>query len=291
MSDAPTTLDAAWLRDHPLPVHADVDKNSRGRVVLVGGSTLVPGGLRLTAEAALQSGAGKVQLALPEMLAIPLGVLLPEAGMLALPADEDGEIAGTGPVMELISRCDCLAIGPAMGSVAAAGRILDDLLPRATACSVILDAAAVAAGHDRMNLLRELRGRLILTPHAGEMAALTGRDPESLTENRAHVLLRLAEELGAVVMLKGETTMLANPGGELAVYGGGGVGLATGGSGDVLTGIIAGLSARGLDNWQAACWGVWLHGEAGRRLAERHGPMGFLARQLPAETPSLMRGI
>lgn len=290
MSVAP--LDAAWLRAHPLPVHAEqTDKNSRGRVMLIGGSALVPGGLRLTAEAAFQSGAGKVQLAVPEMLAIPLGVTLPEAGMFALPASADGEIAGTEPVQDLLCTCDCLAIGPAMGSVAAAGLVLDALLPSEGACSVILDAAAVSAGNGREALLRGLSGRLILTPHAGEMSALTGEDADALTADREALLRRLAGDFGAVVMLKGPTTMIANPEGELALYSGGGVGLATGGSGDVLTGIIAGLSARGLSNWEAACWGVWLHGEAGRRLAERHGPMGFLARQLPAETPSLMRGI
>lgn len=292
MSAAPITLDAAWLREHPLPVHGEeTDKNSRGRVLLVGGSARVPGGLRLTAEAAFQSGAGKVQLAVPQMLAIPLGVMLPEAGMFALPADADGEIAGTGPVREVARSCDCLAIGPAMGSVAAAGLVLDALLDGEGACSVLLDAAAVSAGNGREGLLRRLAGRLILTPHAGELSALTGEAPERLIADREAVLRRLAADFGAVAMLKGPTTMLANPEGELALYAGGGVGLATGGSGDVLTGIIAGLSARGLSNWEAACWGVWLHGEAGRRLAERHGPMGFLARQLPAETPSLMRGI
>ena len=291
MTGAPITLDAAWLRAHPLPVHADADKNTRGRVVLVGGSVRVPGGLRLTAEAAFQSGAGKVQLAVLDMLAIPLGVSVPEAGMFALRADDDGEIADTAPVRALMEHCDCLAIGPAMGSVTAARRVLEELLPKEAACSVILDAAAVAAGHGSLSLLRQVQGRLILTPHAGEMAALTGQDADRVTDNRPEMLLQWAGDLGAVVVLKGPTTMLANPQGDLALYGGGGVGLATGGSGDVLTGIIAGLSARGLGHWEAACWGVWLHGEAGRRLAERHGPMGFLARQLPAETPSLMRGI
>jgi len=290
MSEGPVPLDAAWLRARPLPVHGDVDKNERGRVLLVGGSARVPGGVRLTAEAAFQSGAGKVQLAVPDMLAIPLGVLLPEAGMFALPTDEAGEVAGTGPVEELLDHCDCLAIGPAMGAADVAGRILDAILPRANACSVILDAAAVAAGHDRLPLLRRMAGRLILTPHAGEMAALTGEDRDVVTKDRARILVQLAQDLGAVVILKGPTTMLAGPGGNTALYGGGGAGLATGGSGDVLTGIIAGLSARGLGDWEAACWGVWLHGEAGRRLSERHGPMGFLARQLPAEIPSLMRG-
>ena len=122
------------------------------------------------------------------------------------------------------------------------------------------------------------------------MAALTGEDRDVVTKDRTRILVQLAQDLGAVVLLKGPTTMLAGPGGNTALYGGGGAGLATGGSGDVLTGIIAGLSARALANWEAACWGVWLHGEAGRRLSERDGPMGFLARQLPAEIPSLMRG-
>lgn len=292
MSAAPITLDAAWLRAHPLPVHAEqTDKNSRGRVVLVGGSALVPGGLRLTAEAAFQSGAGKVQLAVPQMLAIPLGMLLPEAGFFALPVDAEGEIAGTAPVRDVVADCDCLVIGPAMGSVAAAGLVLEELLPAEGPRSVILDAAAVSAGAGREHLLRGLAGRLILTPHAGEMSVLTGEAAEALIADREAVLTRLARDMDAVVMLKGPTTMLANPEGELALYGGGGVGLATGGSGDVLTGIIAGLCAQGLSGWEAACWGVWLHGEAGRRLGERYGPMGFLARQLPAETPSLMRGI
>ena len=108
---------------------------------------------------------------------------------------------------------------------------------------------------------------------------------------REAVAVEYAGRLDAVLLIKGSTTLIASPGGELAIYGGGGVGLATGGSGDVLTGIIAGLTARGLPAWEAACWGVWLHGEAGRRLAERMGPMGFLARELPGEIPALMRGV
>ena len=100
----------------------------------------------------------------------------------------------------------------------------------------------------------------------------------------------MGQPLSMPVMVSPTGVQAVHPDGEVAVYAGGGVGLATGGSGDVLAGLIAGLVARGLPGWEAACWGVWLHGEAGRRLAERMGPVGFLARELAAEVPGLMRG-
>ncbi|WP_134724389.1 NAD(P)H-hydrate dehydratase [Paracoccus luteus] len=284
-------LDARWLRRHPLPQHPeDTDKNSRGQVMLVGGSRMVPGGIVLTAEAAFRAGAGKVQIALPEALAIPAGFALPEAGFFPLPMTPDGEIAGPGDLAGRIGRCGCLAIGPAMASADAAGLLLDALLPVAE-MPVILDAAAVGAAAGRHDRVAALGGRAILTPHLGEMAQLTGLSADEIEARRDHVARDFARRLNAVLMIKGATTLIANPEGEMMVYAGGGVGLATGGSGDVLTGVIAGLCARGLPPWQATCWGVWLHGEAGRRLAERLGPMGFLARELPGEFPSLMRGV
>lgn len=285
------TLDAAWLRRHPLPVHPErTDKNSRGRVMLVGGSLLVPGGLILTAEAAFRAGAGKVQVALPEPLAIPTGIAVPEAGIFALPA-EDGEIADAAGVADRLSGCDCLALGPAMASPAAATAMMDALLPAAEAGPVVIDAACVGAAAARLAAVEALAGGAILTPHVGEMALLTGLDADEIEDRRTGVAAEWAGRLRAVIVLKGATTLVAAPDGEVALYAGGGVGLATGGSGDVLTGLIAGLCARGLPAWEAACWGVWLHGEAGRRLAERLGPMGFLARELAAEVPSLMRGV
>lgn len=292
MSADPVTLDAAWLRHHPLPVHAeDTDKNSRGRVLLVGGSMLVPGGLVLTAMAAFRAGAGKVQLAVPDFLAVPTGMALPEAGIRPLPCDAAGEIASVDPLLGLIGGCGCFALGPAMGSVEAAGMAMDALLSGDAPEAVVLDAAAINAAAGREALLARLEGRLVLTPHAGEMACLLGREAEAIIDAPQAAALDAARQFGAVVLLKGAATLVAAPDGSLLRYGGGGVGLATGGSGDVLTGIIVALMARGLPPFEAAAWGVWLHGEAGRRMAERHGPLGFLARELPPELPSLMRGV
>lgn len=284
-------LDPAWLRCHPLPDHPEgTDKNSRGRVMLVGGSTLVPGGLILTATAAFRAGAGKVQVALPEPLAIPTGIAVPEAGVLALPADEGGEIADAAPLASKIGDCGCLVLGPAMASADAGGRVMDALLPAAGSGPVVMDAACIEAAASRLDAVAALPGGAVLTPHAGEMARLTGLDPDEIEARRAEVGVEWAARLRAVIAIKGSTTLIASPDGEVAVYAGGGVGLATGGSGDVLAGLIAGLVARGLPGWEAACWGVWLHGEAGRRMAERMGPVGFLARELAAEVPGLMRG-
>ncbi|MRX51113.1 NAD(P)H-hydrate dehydratase [Paracoccus sp. S-4012] len=289
----PAILDSAWLRAHPLPVPPeDTDKNSRGRVLVVGGSLRVPGGLTLTAEAALRAGAGKVQLALPEPLAVPTGMVLPECGIRALPVDGEGEIASVAPLAGLVDACDCLVLGPAMVSAEAAGAALDALLGEAERpAAAVLDAAAIAAAAGRATLLDGMAGRLILTPHVGEAALLLGIEAETIEADREGIARGAAERFGAIITLKGATTLIAAPEGALLRYGGGGVGLATGGSGDVLAGIVGALFARGMTPFEAAAWGVWLHGEAGRRLAERHGPMGFLARELAPELPSLMRGI
>lgn len=292
MSGVSAILDAAWLRRHPLPVHPeDTDKNSRGRVMLVGGSLRVPGGLILTALAAFRAGAGKVQIGLPEPLAIPTGLAMPEAGIFGLPQDAEGEIADASMLAGRIGDCGCLALGPAMASSSAAVAMMDALLPAAGGGPVVIDAACVGVAAARLAAVEALNGKTILTPHVGEMAQMTGLDAGDIETRRDGIAAEWAARLQAVIVMKGPTTLIAGPDGEMASYGGGGVGLATGGSGDVLTGIIAGLCARGLPPWEAACWGVWLHGEAGRRLAERLGPMGFLARELPGEVPSLMRGI
>jgi ADP-dependent NAD(P)H-hydrate dehydratase len=135
--------------------------------------------------------------------------------------------------------------------------------------------------------LRKRSGRVIITPHAGEMANLLGVDKEVVEADPAAAALRLTEELGLVVIMKGSQTIITAPGG-IWRYEGGGVGLATSGSGDVLAGIIAGLAARGTEPVNAAIWGVYLHGEAGSQLAKDVGPLGFLAREISECIPKLL---
>ena len=287
-------LDAAWLAAHPLPVpEPGTDKNSRGRVLAVGGSAGVPGAIRLTAEGAFRAGAGKVRIATIAEAAIALGVWMPEAGILALPSSE-GEIdlAAADRLLADAAHVDCMVLGPGIGDRKRAAELGRAILagPRDD-FAVVLDAASVATAGGHVDLIRAHRGRLVMTPHHGEMAACLDCEEEHVGEDPHRFARDAAERFGSVVVLKSAQTLVAAPGETALLYTGGGVGLATGGSGDVLAGLVAGLLSRGAAPLVAAAWGVWLHGEAGTRLATKRGPIGFLARELLAEVPGLMGSV
>lgn len=281
-------LDRAWLAAHPLPDLAGaVDKNGRGQVIVVGGSMHVPAAPMLTGEAAFRAGAGRVRIATVADAAMALGVAMPEAGVIALPTGRKGELArkAAGFILPLLGHSDALVLGPGMGDRAAAARLTERLLamPR-DGLSIVLDAAAVACAGHLAELTGRHGGRIVMTPHPGEMADLIGSDAETVCADLEGVAIAAARRFGAMVALKSVRTAIADPDGALLLYPGGGVGLATGGSGDTLAGIIGGLLARGASPLVATAWGVWLHGEAGRRL----GPVGFLARELLALIPALI---
>jgi ADP-dependent NAD(P)H-hydrate dehydratase len=289
----PTTpIDSAWIAANPTPVHGSgTSKNSRGRVLAVGGSRRVPGALRLTGEAALRVGAGKLQLATIAAAALHLGVLVPEAASVPLPEDRHGEIdvSADDALEEALNACDAVVVGPGISAADAAFRLLTSVLrnPRAD-LSVVIDAMAIGCAKELQASLAPYEGRLILTPHHGEMAALTGRTEEEIDTDPLPIAREAARKFGAIVVLKGSDTVIATPDGTLLHYAGGGTGLATGGSGDVLAGAIAGLLSRGAAPVTAAGWGVWLHGQSGRRVATTSGPIGFLAREVPPEFPRLL---
>ena len=286
-----TPLDSGWIAANALPVHGGgTDKNSRGRVLAVGGSARSPGAIRLTGEAALRVGAGKVQMATLGAAAILLGLFVPEAGIAALP-EVGGEIdvRPDGPLDALLGQADALVVGPGMADRDAAGRAARRAAEGGGGEAVlVLDATAIGCARDLADSLAPWRGRLVMTPHHGEMASLTGRSTDAIAADPAGVARAVAAEFGAVVALKSSDTIVAAPDGSVLRYLGGGVGMATGGSGDVLAGAVAGLLARGADPLVATGWGVWLHGHSGRRMAARHGPIGFLARELLEEMPRLL---
>ncbi len=289
----PLAIDFDWLQDHPLPVHPDdTDKNSRGHVMAVGGSRTVPGELRLTGEAALRAGAGKLRFATIASLALPLGITVPEAGMVALLEDEDGEIdrAAAATILASMTRCDALVVGPAMTSEAAAAALVEDILDRPQAgTGVVIDAAGIAGTANARTQIERHGGRVVLTPNGGELARLLDVPAADIERDPRSAVRKAVDRTGAVVVVKGPNTLVATPSGDLLAYSGGGIGLATGGSGDVLAGVLAGLLARGLAPLEAAGWAIWLHGEAGRRLTERLGPIGYLSRELLPLIPALMR--
>lgn len=286
-------LDKAWLLQHPLPaIEHGADKNDRGRVLVVGGGEFVPGALRLTGEAALRAGAGKLQLATVRSVSLSLGVLVPEAAMIALPVDSDGEIAPEAAdiLLARTAACDTLVLGPGMSNTPGTEAFINNFFDSLVwpGC-LILDAAALVALR-RLDQSRWHPKNVVFTPHHGEMAALTGLSVEAIEADPAAIAIEMAGRWNAVILLKGKESYLASPNGECLVFTGGCAGLGTGGSGDVLAGLVGGLAARGASAFRAAAWGAWAHGQAGAELAGRMGQIGFLARELLPLIPAIIDG-
>ncbi|SFI70427.1 MULTISPECIES: ADP-dependent NAD(P)H-hydrate dehydratase [Microbacterium] len=264
------------LRGWGLPEAGD-SKNSRGRLVVVGGSSLSPGAVRLAGEAALRVGAGKVGAAVLPEISDVIRMSFPEAGVFEL--GPRGRKAHSTLAAEL-AAADAVLIGPGF----------DD--PRETlarlrmiaACDVVclvVDAFAVAA------LLKVRRSSLpdalIVNANLDEATILLGREPEDIPAGVAEI----AQTHRAIVNCYG---VVATPDGELWEVEGGGPGLGTAGSGDVLAGAITGFAARGMPPVRAAAWGAWAHARAGDRLTQRRG-IGFLARELAEELAPAVREV
>lgn len=290
-SGSPKRIDASLLRRWPLPrLQPHADKSTRGDVLVVGGSREVPGAVLLAGEAALRSGAGRARIATARSAAPALAVAFPEARVIGLPENRSGEIASRAAsvLRSELPRTDALLLGPGTFDQALAAALLKHATSERDA-AVVLDAGALKslAGRKRIEL-GKLRG-LVATPHAGEMATLWGCDVARVHERPLELATAAAASLGITLVLKGELTFIVDPDGVAFVNHAGNSGLATAGSGDVLAGIIAGLAARGATPIQAAAWGVHLHALAGDQLKRKHGPLGYLARELSSELPALLR--
>lgn len=280
-------VDDALLRAWPLPrPDSNGDKEDRGRVLVVAGSREMPGAAVLAGTAALRAGAGKLVIATPQSAAQAVAANVPEARVIALPEASDGgpSFHGLPLLRALAADTAALLIGPGMLGPESTLAFVQGLLPAFTDATVVLDALAM----DAVRSMGRFVQPVILTPHAGEMAHLTGAEKEHLQEEPLDAARRHAEHWGVVLALKGSTTIVARPDGKAWLHACETPGLGTSGSGDVLAGIIAGLAARGASPDQAAVWGVVLHARAGEALAARHGTLGYLARELAAEVPLLM---
>lgn len=287
----PVELTPDLLRRWPLPQPEEGgDKEERGRVLVVGGTAELPGAVVLAATAALRAGAGKLRIATVRSVAAQVAVAVPEARVYSLPESETGMISAAAAAQIAGYACQVQAVllGPGMVDEETTGTFLGSVLQQIEGPVVVLDAAALACLTIEPECLHRFGGRGILTPHAGEMARMLQVERNRVKEDPVGTARRTAAAFRAVVALKGAETIIAGPDGAAYRNRAGNVGLATSGSGDTLAGIIAGLAARGADPLQAAAWGVYLHASAGERLAERIGPLGFLARELLAEVPRLM---
>jgi hydroxyethylthiazole kinase-like uncharacterized protein yjeF len=281
-------LDASALEAHPLPPLIDGDKESKGRILVLAGSRDVPGAALLSATAAMRAGAGKLRIATVESAAMALAVAMPEAMVIGLAEDEEGGFAGGAGdrIAQLASGVEAIVAGPGVLRNGACKQIADRLLECEAALA--LDVAfleTLEPLHDR-----ELKrtSAPVLLPNADELAALLDCDVDTIADDPVGCGRRAAKLYCSIVLVKGVTSHIVAPGGESWTYDGGAPGLGVSGSGDVLAGIVGGLLARGAEPLNALMWAVWLHGEAGARLARKVGPVGFLAREIAGEIPGLL---
>lgn len=283
-------ITSSLLRRRPLPRLESGDKEQRGRVMVISGSVELPGAALLAGVASLRAGAGKLQIASCRSTATPLAIAIPEARLFAMPETETGAISPDAATL-LVDRanaCAALVIGPGMVDKDASIRFTSLMLQAVRGPAMVLDADAMAGLTRDPALLQPHDVRVVLTPHPGEMAGMMEVSRDEVEADPLAMAKKAASALNAIVALKGPSTWIAHPSGEALVFRQGTVGLATSGSGDVLAGVIGGLLARGADPLEAAMWGVYLHGMAGRRLQLVQGETGFLARELPAEIPRVM---
>jgi len=257
-------------------------KGTHGHLLVVAGSVGKSGAAILAGRAALRSGAGLVTVACPEAVRPLVAGALPE-----LMTDGTGTFSSAEWHARLEGR-KAVVVGPGLGTELAATRLVRWLVQRSEQ-PLVVDADGLNALAGSLEVLSRARGGVVLTPHPGEMARLVGATVGEVQGDRVAQATSLAKRCGAVVVLKGSGTVIAAPDGRLRINTSGGPILGTGGTGDVLSGLIGALLAQGLAPFEAACLGVYLHGLAGDRLARRLGDAGLLASELADEIPLARR--
>ena len=246
-------------------------KFQSGVVVVVGGSAGLTGAPTMAARSASRAGAGYVQVAVPRSAQAAIDMRLLEQMSRGLPEDDGAHTPqGVAVVEEMAERAGAVVLGPGLGrSKAASG--FARAVAAAVAIPLLVDADGLNAHAGRLERLRDRAAPTVLTPHEGELGRLLDVDSEEVSEHRLKHAREAAERSGAVVLLKGDDTIVALPGGEVAVNPGGTPALATAGTGDVLSWLIGALLAKGLEAFEAACLGALAHVLAAHAAAERFG--------------------
>ncbi|GIW70970.1 MAG: hypothetical protein KatS3mg102_0512 [Planctomycetota bacterium] len=276
------------------PRPLDAHKGMFGRVLVLGGSTGLVGAAALAAGAALRAGAGLVTVGCPRSVYPILAAKLTDAMTWPLPETEAGTLAPQAlpAVLERLATggADVVALGPGLGREPSTLRFARALIERLT-CPWVADADALVALAEEIELLGRTAHPGILTPHPGEMARLAGASTAEVQRDRAATARAFAARFPAhVLVLKGRGTLVAL-GSEQRLWRceAGNPGMATGGMGDVLTGVIAALLGQGLVPFEAARLGVWAHARAGDLGAEQIGQRGLLASDLLERLPRVLR--
>jgi len=276
-----------WLPPRPSGAH----KGNFGRVLVVAGSRGMTGAACLAGDSALRTGAGLVTVAVPETLHDIMEVKLTEVMTVPLPdtgagvlSEEAGQV-----ILTNLGKADVLAVGPGLSTAPEVVALLKELLS-SVRVPCVLDADALNA-IEGGEILKEVRTPVVISPHPGEMARLMGISVREVQEDRLEVAARAATAWNVVVLLKGARTVVAAPSGAIYINPTGNPGMATGGSGDVLTGTVASLIAQGLEPSRAAAAGAYIHGLAGDLAAGEKGMAGLVAGDILSALPAAIHKI
>lgn len=272
------------------PREADSHKGSYGHVLVIAGSIGKGGAAAMTSLACLRSGAGLVTLATPQSVQPIVAEKLTEVMTCPLPETEEKTVDSSAmdTVLDLSKDKEVVAIGPGLTTEKVTAAVVRRLVKEIEK-PMVIDADGINALSDHLDILRERRSPTVLTPHPGEMGRLTGKGTADVQRDRIGIARIFAMDYGVYLVLKGAHTVIAEPSGEVSLSPTGNPGMATAGTGDALTGILAALIAQGMDMASAVKVGVYLHGLAGDLAAKEVGMTGMIAGDLIARIPAAIR--
>ena len=264
-------------------------KGNTGHLFILAGSPGKTGAAAMTAATAMRSGAGLVTLGIPKSLNPVLETMVTEAMTVGLPETTEGALDETAheAVMSLIKDKRCLAMGPGIGTNGSTTRLIGRLIEESP-IPMVIDADGLNLIASNPSMLSKRQSSIVLTPHPGEMARLSGHSTADIQSDRIGHARSFAQRHQIHLVLKGAATIIARPDGTVFVNATGNPGMAAGGMGDVLTGLIAGLITQGMEIGAAARAGVYFHGLAADRLAKKMAPVGYLATEVMDTLPEAM---
>ena len=269
----------------------DTHKGSYGHVLVLAGSTGKAGAAGLSALGALRAGCGLCTLALPETCQKAFELHPMEVMTVPLPETQSGtlSIKAKEPILRLLEGKSVVAMGPGMTTEPATVKLIGEILPFIK-CPLILDADAINALEKNVDWLDDLKA-VVLTPHPKEMSRLTGLSTQEIQKNRISTAIEFAQKKSVILLLKGAPSLIATPDGNVYINPTGNPGMATGGSGDVLTGIIAGLAAQNISPKNASIAGAYIHGYSGDIFSEVESQTSLIAGDLLRNLPNAFKQI
>ncbi len=271
------------------PRNSNAHKGTTGHLLVIAGSRGKTGAAALTSEAAIRSGAGLVTLGIPESVNTILETLIAEIMTIPLPETKEGSLSKSAfnILNSTMRSINCIATGPGLGTCMQTVALTHKVLCESKS-PVVIDAEALNIVSKNINILTEIKVPTILTPHPKEMARLTGESIETIQNNRIKFAKDFAKKYNVHLILKGVRTIIAHPNGEVYINPTGNPSMASGGMGDVLTGMIAGFITQGYSPVESSHMGVYLHGAIADILSIEKGPVGIVASDIISDIPRII---